>query len=46
MVRSGTKIGKEQWSVLAYADDTVLLGKNENELRQLFVEIENIAPES
>jgi len=28
MVRSGTKIGKEQLNVLAYADDIVLIGKN------------------
>jgi len=43
MVPSGIKIGKEKLNVLAYADDTVLIGKNETEIRQLFVEIENIA---
>jgi hypothetical protein len=30
-------------NVLAYADDIVLIGKNEIEIRQLFVEVENIA---
>jgi len=43
MVHSGIKIGKEQLNVLAYADDIVLIGKNEIQKRQLFVEIENIA---
>jgi len=43
MVPSGTKIGKEQLNVLAYADDIVLIGKNEIEIRKLFVEMENIA---
>jgi len=43
MVPSGIKIGKEQLNVLAYADDIALIGKNETEIRQLFVEIENIA---
>ena len=43
MVPSGIKIGKYQLNVLAYTDDTVLIGKNEIEIRQLFVEIENIA---
>jgi len=43
MVPSGIKIGKEQLNVLAYADDIVLIGKNEIEIRQLFVEIDNIA---
>jgi hypothetical protein len=37
-----TKIGKEQLNILAYADDIVLIGKNEIEL-QLIVETENIA---
>jgi hypothetical protein len=37
------KIGKEQLNVSAYADDTVLIGKDETEIRQLLVEIENIA---
>jgi len=40
MVPSGRKIGKEQLNVLAFADDIVLIGKNE--IRQLFVEMENI----
>ena len=40
---SGIKIGKEQLNVLTYADDIVLIGKNETEIRQLFVETENIA---
>ena len=39
MVPSGTKIGKEQLNVLAYADDIALIGKNEIEIRKLFVEI-------
>ena len=43
MVPNGIKIGKEQLNVLAYADAIVLIGKNEIEIRQLFVEIENIA---
>jgi len=43
MVPSGIKIGEEQLNVLAHADDIVLIGKNEIEIRQLFVEIENIA---
>ena len=37
------KTGKEQLDVLAYADDIVLLGKNEIEIRQLFVEMESAA---
>ena len=43
MVPGGIKIGKEQLNVLAYADDIVLLGKNEIEIRQLFVEMESAA---
>jgi len=43
MVPGGIKIGKEQLNVLAYADDIVLLGKNEIEIRQLFVEKESAA---
>ena len=43
MVPSGIKIGKEQLNVLTYADDIVLIGKNEIEIRQLLVETENIA---
>jgi len=43
MVPSGIKIGKEQLNVLAYADDIVLIGKNEIEIQQTFVEIENMA---
>jgi len=45
MVPSGIKIGKEKLNVLAYADDTVLIGKNETEIRQIFVEIGTL-PES
>ena len=41
-VPSGIKIGKEKLNILAYADDIVLIGKNEIEIRQLFVEMENI----
>jgi hypothetical protein len=36
MVPSCIKIGKEQLNVLAYADDIVLIGRNEIEIRQLF----------
>jgi len=43
MVPSGTKIGKEQLNILAFADDIALIGKNEIERRKLFVEMENIA---
>jgi len=43
MVSSGIKIGNEQLNVLAYADDIALIGKNEIEVRKLFVEMENIA---
>ena len=43
MVPSGLKIGKEQLNVLAHADDIALIGKNEIEIRKLFVEMENIA---
>jgi len=32
MVPSGIKIGKEQLNILAYADDIVLIGKNETEM--------------
>ena len=43
MVHSCIKSGKEQLNVLAYADDIVLIGKNEIEIRKPFVEMENIA---
>jgi len=43
MVPSGIKIGKEQLNILAYANDNALIGKNEIEIRKLFVEMENIA---
>jgi len=43
MVPGGIKIGKEQLNVLAYADDIALIGKNEIEMRMLFIEMENIA---
>ena len=42
-VPSGIKIGKGQLNILGYADDIVLIGKNEVEIRQLIVEMENIA---
>jgi hypothetical protein len=35
MVPSGTKIGKEQLNISAYADDIALIGKNEIEIRKL-----------
>ena len=41
MVPSGIKIGKEQMNILAYGDDIALIGKNEREIRKLFVEMEN-----
>jgi cyanophycinase-like exopeptidase len=43
MVPRGIKIGDEQLNILAYADDIALIGKNEIEIRKLFVEMENIA---
>ena len=43
IVPSSIKIGKEQLNVLAYADDIALIGKNEIEIRKLYVEMENIA---
>ena len=43
MVSSGVKIGKEQLNVLTCANDVVLIGKNEIEIRQLFVETEDTA---
>ena len=43
MAPSGIKIGKEQFNVLAYADDIVLIGKDEIEISKPFVEMENIA---
>ena len=43
MVPSGIKSGKEQLNALAYADDIVLIGRNETEIRKISVEIEKIA---
>jgi hypothetical protein len=43
MVPSSIKIGKEQFNILAYVDDIALIGKNEIEIRKLFIEMENIA---
>ena len=43
MVPSGIKIGKDKLNVLAYTDNIVLIRKTEIDIRQLFVEIENIA---
>ena len=43
MVPSGINIGKEQLNIFVYADDIVLIGKNEIESRKLFVEVENTA---
>jgi hypothetical protein len=43
MVPSGIKIVIEQLNILAYADEILLIGKNETEIRQLFVEMENAA---
>ena len=41
MVPRNIEIGKDKLNVLAYADDIVLIGKNEVEIRQRFIEIEN-----
>ena len=43
MSPSDIKIGKEHLNILAYADDIVLIGKDETETEQLFTEVENIA---
>jgi len=43
MFPSGIKIGYEQLNILTYADDIILIGNNEIEIRQVCVEIENIA---
>jgi hypothetical protein len=43
MFHSCIKIGKGQLNILAYADDIVLLGENELEIRQSFVEMEKAA---
>ena len=43
MVPNDIKIGQQQLNVLAYADDIVLVAKNEIQIWQLFVEMENIA---
>jgi len=43
MFSRGIKISKEQLNILAYADVIILIGKNEVEIRKLFVEMENIA---
>ena len=45
MVPGGIKIGKEQLNVLAYADDFVLIGKNEIEIRQI-LQKQKTLPES
>jgi len=37
MVPSGIKIGKEQLNILAYADDTALIGKNEDSRFFIFI---------
>jgi hypothetical protein len=34
---------REQLNISAYADDIALIGKNEIEIRKLFVEMENVA---
>ena len=45
MVPSGIKIGKEQLNVLVYADDIVLIGKNEKEIQQI-LQKQEILPEN
>ena len=42
MVLSGIKIGKEKFNVLAYADDIVLTGKNEIEIRQFLWKLKTL----
>jgi hypothetical protein len=42
MVPSGIKIGEGQLNILAYANDIGLIGKNEIEIRKLFVVMENV----
>jgi hypothetical protein len=42
-VSSGIKIGEEQSNVLAYADEIILIGNNETEIRYIFVEMKNAA---
>jgi len=42
MFSSGIKISKKQLNILAYADVIILIGKNEVEIRKLFVEMENV----
>ena len=43
MAPSAITIGKEQLNVLAYADGIALMGKSGIEVKELFVEMENIA---
>jgi hypothetical protein len=43
IVSSGIKISKEQLNILSFADDILLIGKNGIEIRQIFVEMENVA---
>ena len=45
MVPSVMETGKEQWNILACADDIALIGKNEIEIRHFSVEIEKTLPE-
>jgi hypothetical protein len=37
VVPSGIKIGREQLNILAYAANIALIGKNEIEIRKLFL---------
>jgi hypothetical protein len=43
LVSSGIKSGKGQMDISAYADDIALIGKNEIEIRKLFVKMDNTA---
>ena len=46
MAPSDIKVGKEQLTVLAYADDIVLIGRDETDIRQLFCRNRKTLPES
>ena len=43
IIRSDIKIGKGKFNILAYEGDILLIVKNEIQLKQFFVEVENTA---